>query len=140
MLPRVIALILEPANSCLSRLALGALVGGGWVAWSYGGMTPGGLHRAAEGGDLAHPFRGRHDQGAVHGADDRRGRLRRRFAGSGQRRNRWDSASTTTSVVKSIFLVIVVDGLFAIFFFLDRHVRGMGKMHPSQWLFRATPL
>ena len=36
------------------------------------------LPAAAEGGDLAADLRGRHDQGAVHGAGDRRGRLRGR--------------------------------------------------------------
>jgi phospholipid/cholesterol/gamma-HCH transport system permease protein len=39
------------------------------------------LPRAAARGDLAADLRGRHDQGAVHGADDRAGRLRRRFRG-----------------------------------------------------------
>ena len=85
ILPRVLVLIIAlPILTFLGSMA--ALYGGGLVAWLYGGMSPEIYHRAARGGDLADPFQGRHDQGAVHGAGDRRRRLRRRPAGQGQRR------------------------------------------------------
>ena len=85
ILPRVVALVIAlPILAFLGSMA--ALYGGGLVAWFYGGMSPEIYHRAPARGDLGHPFRGRHDQGAVHGAGDRRRRLQRGPAGQGQRR------------------------------------------------------
>ena len=100
---------------------MAALYGGGLVAWLYGWDEPGHLHRAPAGRRLGHAFRSRNDQGAVHGAGDRRRRLHARglqVKGSAESLGQ----QTTTSVVKSIFLVIVLDGLFAIFFASDRDV------------------
>ena len=114
ILPRVLALVIAlPMLTFLGSMA--ALYGGGLVAWLYGGMSPDIFIGAAQGGDLGHAFRGRHDQGAVHGAGDRHRRLRRRACASRAARSLL-GLQTTASVVKSIFLVIVLDGLFAIFF------------------------
>ena len=94
--------------------SMAALYGGGLVAWLYGGIDPDiYLQRLTDAISL-HPFRGRHPQGAVHGAGHRHRRLRRRA--ESQRQRRFLGLKTTASVVKSIFLVIVLDGLFAIFF------------------------
>ena len=84
ILPRVLALIIAmPILTFLGSMA--ALYGGGLVAWLYEGMSPqifiARLHEAITGD----AFQGRHDQGAVHGACDRRRGLRRRVAGEGQR-------------------------------------------------------
>ena len=77
ILPRIVALIIGvPILTFLGSMA--ALYGGGLVCWLYGGIEPRHLPVAAEGSDLAQHLRGRHDQGAVHGAGDRRGGLRRR--------------------------------------------------------------
>ena len=85
---------------------------GGAVLWRHG---PGDLYRAPARGRLGHNLQGRHHQGAVHGAGDRRlspAAKGLRVKGSAESLGR----QTTTSVVKSIFLVIVLDGLFAVFF------------------------
>ena len=114
ILPRVLALVIAlPMLAFLGSMA--ALYGGGLVAWLYGGMSPAIFIARLQGGDLGHAFRGRHDQGAVHGAGDRRRRLHRRACASRAAPSR-SGLQTTASVVKSIFLVIVLDGLFAIFF------------------------
>ena len=77
----------RPADADLPRLDGGALRRRpGRLALRR--HEPGDLHRAPEGGDLGHAFQGRHDQGAVHGAGDRRRRLLRGLAGEGQRRVR----------------------------------------------------
>ena len=114
ILPRVLALVIAlPILTFLGSMA--ALYGGGLVAWLYGGMSPEIFIARLQGGDLDHAFQGRHDQGAVHGAGHRHRRLRRRAArckGSAESLG----LQTTASVVKSIFLVIVLDGIFAIFF------------------------
>ena len=93
---------------------MAALYGGGLVSWLYGGMSPEIFVARLQGGDLDHAFQGRHDQGAVHGAGDRVVACARGLRGEGQRRV--PRPQTTASVVKSIFLVIVLDGLFAVFF------------------------
>jgi phospholipid/cholesterol/gamma-HCH transport system permease protein len=113
MLPRVIALVLGlPILAFLGSLS--ALVGGGLVAWSYGGMTPvvflGRLKDAIslthfEVGMIKAPFMAL-IIGVVACAEGLR------VQGSAESLG----LQTTTSVVKSIFLVIVIDGLFAIFF------------------------
>jgi phospholipid/cholesterol/gamma-HCH transport system permease protein len=113
MLPRVVALILGlPILAFLGSLS--ALVGGGLVAWSYGGMTPvvfiGRLKEAIslthfEVGMIKAPFMAL-IIGVVACAEGLR------VQGSAESLG----LQTTTSVVKSIFLVIVIDGLFAIFF------------------------
>jgi phospholipid/cholesterol/gamma-HCH transport system permease protein len=113
ILPRVIALILAlPILTFIGSLA--ALYGGGLVAWFYGGMGPtifiARLHEAVsvthfEVGMIKAPF-----IALVIGivACSEGLRVKGSAESLGKR--------TTTSVVKSIFLVIVLDGAFAIFF------------------------
>ena len=85
ILPRVLVLIIAvPVLTFLGSMA--ALYGGGLVAWLYGGMSPDIFIARLHGSDLGDPFQGGHDQGAVHGAGDRGGGLRRGAAGQGQRR------------------------------------------------------
>jgi phospholipid/cholesterol/gamma-HCH transport system permease protein len=113
ILPRIIALIcVLPILSFIGSIA--ALYGGGLVAWFYGGMGPAifiaRLHDAVsvthfEVGIIKAPF-----MALVIGIIACREGLR--VKGSAESLGR----QTTTSVVKSIFLVIVLDGLFAIFF------------------------
>jgi phospholipid/cholesterol/gamma-HCH transport system permease protein len=113
ILPRILALIVAlPILAFLGSLA--ALYGGGLVAWLYGGMSPAifiaRLHEAVsvthfEVGIIKAPFMAlviglvAAAQGlSVKGSAESLGQ------------------QTTSSVVKSIFLVIVLDGLFAVFF------------------------
>lgn len=113
ILPRVIALILAlPILSFIGAMA--ALYGGGLVAWFYGGMGPpifiARLHEAIsvthfEVGMIKAPF-----MALVIGIVACSEGLR--VKGSAESLGK----QTTTSVVKSIFLVIVLDGAFAIFF------------------------
>ena len=113
ILPRVIALIFAlPILSFIGSMA--ALYGGGLVAWFYGGMEPAifiaRLHDAVsithfEVGIIKAPF-----MALVIGIVACSEGLR--VKGSAESLGK----HTTTSVVKSIFLVIVLDGLFAIFF------------------------
>src|SRR5436190_20331495 len=113
MLPRIVALVCAlPILSFIGSMA--ALYGGGLVAWFYGGMGPAifiaRLHEAVsvthfEVGIIKAPF-----MALVIGIVACSEGLR--VKGSAESLGR----QTTTSVVKSIFLVIVLDGLFAIFF------------------------
>jgi phospholipid/cholesterol/gamma-HCH transport system permease protein len=113
IIPRVIALICAlPILSFIGSMA--ALYGGGLVAWFYGGMEPAifiaRLHDAVsvshfEVGIIKAPF-----MALVIGIVACSEGLR--VKGSAESLGK----QTTTSVVKSIFLVIVLDGLFAIFF------------------------
>jgi phospholipid/cholesterol/gamma-HCH transport system permease protein len=113
MLPRVVALICAlPILSFIGSMA--ALYGGGFVAWFYGGMGPAifiaRLHEAVsvthfEVGIIKAPF-----MALVIGTVACSEGLR--VKGSAESLGK----RTTTSVVKSIFLVIVLDGLFAVFF------------------------
>ena len=113
ILPRIVALICAlPILSFIGSLA--ALYGGGLVAWFYGGMGPAifiaRLHDAVsvthfEVGIIKAPF-----MALVIGIVACSEGLR--VKGSAESLGK----QTTTSVVKSIFLVIVLDGLFAIFF------------------------
>jgi phospholipid/cholesterol/gamma-HCH transport system permease protein len=113
MLPRVLALVCAlPILTFIGDMA--ALYGGGLVAWLYGGMsTPIYLARLQEAVTLDHfmvgmikaPF-----MALVVGVVACSEGLR--VAGSAESLGR----RTTLSVVKSIFLVIVLDGLFAMFF------------------------
>ena len=113
ILPRVIALILAlPILSFIGSMA--ALYGGGLVAQFYGGMEPAifiaRLHDAVsvahfEVGIIKAPF-----MALVIGIVACSEGLR--VKGSAESLGK----QTTTSVVKSIFLVIVLDGMFAIFF------------------------
>ena len=113
ILPRVIALVCAlPILAFLGAMA--ALYGGGLIAWLYGGMSPAifiaRLHEAVsithfEVGIYKAPF-----MALVIGIVAASEGLRVR--GSAESLGR----QTTTSVVKSIFLVIVLDGLFAVFF------------------------
>jgi phospholipid/cholesterol/gamma-HCH transport system permease protein len=113
ILPRVIALICAlPILSFMGSMA--ALYGGGLVAWFYGGMEPAifiaRLHDAVsvthfQVGIIKAPF-----MALVIGIVACSEGLR--VKGSAESLGK----QTTTSVVKSIFLVIVLDGLFAVFF------------------------
>jgi phospholipid/cholesterol/gamma-HCH transport system permease protein len=113
MLPRIVALVCAlPILSFIGSMA--ALYGGGLVAWFYGGMGPAifvaRLHEAVsvthfEVGIIKAPF-----MALVIGIVACSEGLR--VKGSAESLGK----QTTTSVVKSIFLVIVLDGLFAVFF------------------------
>ena len=113
ILPRIIALVVAlPILAFLGSMA--ALYGGGLIAWLYGGMSPAifiaRLHEAVsvthfEVGMIKAPF-----MALVIGLVACSEGLK--VKGSAESLGR----QTTTSVVKSIFLVIVLDGLFAIFF------------------------
>jgi len=113
ILPRVAALVCAlPILSFIGSMA--ALYGGGLVAWFYGGMAPAifiaRLHDAVsvthfEVGIIKAPF-----MALVIGIIACSEGLR--VKGSAESLGK----QTTTSVVKSIFLVIVLDGLFAVFF------------------------
>jgi phospholipid/cholesterol/gamma-HCH transport system permease protein len=115
ILPRLIALVLAlPILAFLGAMA--ALYGGGLVAWLYGGMSPAvfvaRLHEAVsvthfEVGMIKAPFMAL-VIGVVAAAEGLR------VQGSAESLG----VQTTTSVVKSIFLVIVLDGAFAVFFAL----------------------
>jgi phospholipid/cholesterol/gamma-HCH transport system permease protein len=113
ILPRIVALVCAlPILAFIGSMA--ALYGGGLVAWFYGGMGPAifiaRLHDAVsvtsfEVGMIKAPF-----MALVIGIVACSEGLR--VKGSAESLGK----QTTTSVVKSIFLVIVLDGLFAIFF------------------------
>jgi phospholipid/cholesterol/gamma-HCH transport system permease protein len=113
MLPRILALVCAlPILSFIGSMA--ALYGGGLVAWFYGGMGPpifiARLHEAVsvthfEVGIIKAPF-----MALVIGIVACSEGLR--VKGSAESLGK----QTTASVVKSIFLVIVLDGLFAVFF------------------------
>ena len=113
LLPRVIALVIAlPILTFIGSMA--ALFGGGVVAWLYDGMSPlvfvARLKDAIsvthfEVGMIKAPF-----MALVIGVVACSEGLR--VKGSAESLGR----KTTTSVVKSIFLVIVLDGVFAMFF------------------------
>ncbi len=113
LLPRVIALVLAlPLLTFLGSMA--ALYGGGLVAWAYGGMAPEiFISRLREAISIDHfqvgmikaPFMAL-AIGVVACSEGLK------VEGSAKSLG----LQTTASVVKSIFLVIVLDGLFAIFF------------------------
>jgi phospholipid/cholesterol/gamma-HCH transport system permease protein len=113
ILPRVVALVLAlPILAFIGSMA--ALYGGGLVAWFYGGMSPATfiarLHEAVsvthfEVGMIKAPF-----MALVIGIVASSEGLR--VKGSAESLGR----QTTISVVKSIFLVIVLDSAFAVFF------------------------
>jgi phospholipid/cholesterol/gamma-HCH transport system permease protein len=113
ILPRIVAIVIAvPILTFLGSMA--ALYGGGLVCWLYGGINPDVfLSRLREAITLDHfevgmikaPFMGLIIGlvGCVEGLI---------VKGSAESLG----MQTTTSVVKSIFLVIVLDGLFAMFF------------------------
>lgn len=113
ILPRIVALVLAlPILAFIGSMS--ALYGGGLVAWFYGGMTPAiyiaRLHEAVsmthfEVGMIKAPF-----MALVIGIVASSEGLR--VKGSAESLGK----QTTISVVKSIFLVIVLDGAFAVFF------------------------
>jgi phospholipid/cholesterol/gamma-HCH transport system permease protein len=113
ILPRVIALVIAlPMLTFLGSMA--ALYGGGLVCWLYGGMNPDiYIQRLQEAISFTHfkvgmikaPF-----MALVIGIVACSEGLR--VKGSAESLG----LQTTTSVVKSIFLVIVLDGVFAMFF------------------------
>ena len=113
ILPRIVALVIAvPILAFLG--AMSALYGGGLVAWLYGGMSPDiFIERLREAVSVTHfqvgmikaPF-----MAFVIGLIACSEGLR--VQGSAESLGR----QTTVSVVKSIFLVIVLDGVFAIFF------------------------
>ena len=113
ILPRIIALVIAlPILSFLG--ALSALYGGGLVAWAYGDMNPDiFIARLRDAISLTHfkvgmikaPF-----MALVIGIVACTEGLKVRGSAESL------GLQTTASVVKSIFLVIVLDGLFAIYF------------------------
>jgi phospholipid/cholesterol/gamma-HCH transport system permease protein len=113
MVPRVLALVIAlPILAFFGSLA--ALYGGGLITWLYGGMSPEiFVSRLQEAVSITHfkvglikaPF-----MALVIGVVACSEGLR--VKGSAESLG----LQTTTSVVKSIFLVIVLDGLFAVFF------------------------
>lgn len=113
ILPRVLALVIAlPILTLLGSLA--ALYGGGLVAWLYGDMSPAiYVSRLQEAVSATHfqvgmikaPFMAL-GIGAVACVEGLK------VKGSAESLG----LHTTSSVVKSIFLVIVLDGLFAVFF------------------------
>jgi phospholipid/cholesterol/gamma-HCH transport system permease protein len=113
LLPRVLALVVAlPLLTFLGSMA--ALYGGGLVAWLYGGMNPEiFVARLKEAISLTHfkvgmikaPFMAL-AIGVVACSEGLK------VKGSAESLG----LQTTASVVKSIFLVIVLDGLFAVFF------------------------
>ncbi len=113
ILPRVAALVIAlPILAFLGSMA--ALFGGGVVAWLYGGMSPYiYIDRLREAVSITHfevgmikaPFMAL-VIGVVACAEGLRVKGSAELLG----------LQTTTSVVNSIFLVIVLDGFFAIFF------------------------
>jgi phospholipid/cholesterol/gamma-HCH transport system permease protein len=113
ILPRIIALVCAmPLLAFLGALA--ALYGGGLVAWIYGGMSPAiyiaRLHEAVsithfEVGMIKAPF-----MALVIGVVACSEGLKAKGSAESL------GLATTSSVVKSIFLMIVLDGLFAMFF------------------------
>jgi phospholipid/cholesterol/gamma-HCH transport system permease protein len=113
ILPRILVLIIAlPMLTFLGSMS--ALYGGGLVAWLYGGISPDiYISRLTEAISLTHfkvgmlkaPFMGL-VIGVVACAEGLR------VKGSAESLG----LQTTASVVESIFLVIVLDGLFAMFF------------------------
>jgi phospholipid/cholesterol/gamma-HCH transport system permease protein len=113
ILPRVLAIVIAlPILTFIGSIA--ALYGGGLVAWFYGGMSPAifieRLHEAIslthfKVGILKSPF-----MALVIGIVACTAGLQ--VKGSAESLG----LQTTGSVVKTIFLVIVLDGLFAVFF------------------------
>lgn len=113
VLPRVVALVCAlPILTFVGSMA--ALYGGGLVAWLYGGMSPAVfIARLKEAISVTHfevgiikaPFMAL-AIGVVACSEGLK------VKGSAESLG----LQTTTSVVKSIFLVIVLDGLFAVFF------------------------
>jgi len=113
VLPRILALFFAlPILAFMGSMA--ALYGGGLVAWLYGGMAPtifiARLQEAVsvasfQVGMIKAPFMAL-AIGLVASSEGLR------VKGSAESLGR----QTTTSVVKSIFLVIVLDGVFAVFF------------------------
>ena len=111
--PRLVALVI--ALPCLSIIANFAALGGAmFVAWSYSGIPPQAfIDRLRESVDLSSILAGLIKApfmaiiigiiGSVEGM---------KVGGSAESLGR----QVTTSVVKSIFIVIVVDGLFAMFY------------------------
>jgi phospholipid/cholesterol/gamma-HCH transport system permease protein len=113
ILPRVLALVIAlPILAFLGSLA--ALYGGGLIAWTYGGMSPDiFIERLRDAISTTHfqvgmikaPFMAL-AIGVIACAEGLR------VKGSAESLG----LQTTRSVVKSIFVVIVLDGVFAIFF------------------------
>jgi phospholipid/cholesterol/gamma-HCH transport system permease protein len=113
VLPRIVALVIAlPLLTFIGSMA--ALYGGGLVAWIYGGMSPDiFLARLKEAISIEHfkvgmikaPFMAL-AIGVVAAVEGLK------VKGSAESLG----LQTTTSVVKAIFLVIVLDGLFAVFF------------------------
>jgi phospholipid/cholesterol/gamma-HCH transport system permease protein len=113
ILPRIIALVCAlPILAFLGTMA--ALYGGGLVAWFYGGMSPAVyLARLQEAISITH-----FEVGMIKAPFMA---LAIGIVACGEGLKVKGSAEslgmqTTTSVVKSIFLVIVLDGIFAMFF------------------------
>ena len=113
LLPRIIALVIAmPILTFAGSMA--ALFGGGLVAWTYGGMSPAiyitRLHEAISVNDFAVGLIKAPVMALVIGVVACTEGMR--VKGSAESLG----LQTTSSVVKSIFTVIVLDGFFAMFF------------------------
>jgi len=113
ILPRVLALVIAmPLLTFLGSIA--ALVGGGLVVWLYGGMSPliylERLHDAVSLNDFAVGMIKAPVMALVIGMVACAEGMRVRGSAESL------GLQTTASVVKAIFIVIVLDGLFAMFF------------------------
>ena len=128
ILPRILALVIAvPLLTFLGSMA--ALYGAGLVCWLYGGMTPDVfLARLREAiwlptfavGMIKAPFMALMI-GLVACVEGLQVKGSAKSLG----------LQTTSSVVKSIFLVIVLDGLFAMFFACDRECEAMSSGNES---------
>ena len=113
ILPRVVALVIGLADLDIPRLHVGAL----WRRTRRLALRrhePGDFCGAPQRSDFHHAFQSRNDQVAIHGSGHRHRGLHRGPEGRGSAKSL--GLQTTASVVTSIFLVIVLDGLFAVFF------------------------
>ena len=113
VVPRILALIIGlPLLTFLGSMA--ALIGGGLVAWFYGGITPNVfIDRLKQAIDLTQFEVGMYKAPFMAAAIGLVACLEGlKVGGSAESLGQ----HTTASVVKAIFLVIVMDGLFAVFF------------------------
>ncbi len=114
ILPRLLALVVAmPLMTFIADMA--ALSGGAWSRHgSTRGISPEAFATRLQDAIGMNTYLGRPDQIAIHGAGHRHDRRNRGLQGRGLGQSL--GRHVTASVVNSIFMVIFVDGLFAIFF------------------------